>query len=277
LGFTQENRGVAKDFRREITWNSAGECMSRICPNCGQSVKDSAKFCKYCGSKLGAPVSTPVSRPVTTGRAAPAVVSDREPVTEVPAEVLAQLEIRAKLMGIEDEESEFLDELDRLEKELEQGDRSIAELEKEIKPLQKKIKALKTKEKKLKSKVKEFDFEKAGKERQRLKERSEKLEELKEGGKVRESVYIRLQDEYEQGMAESDAQYQEKVVLAREWLALLKAQYKAVRDELSLLDARHSVGEVKDTDYKSRKENLEKRAKILGHQVEIFEAVLRDF
>ena len=251
--------------------------MSRICPNCGQSVKDSAKFCKFCGSKLGAPVSRPVSRPVTTGRAAPAVVSDREPVTEVPAEVLAQLEIRAQLMGIEDEESELLDELDRLEKELEQGDRSIAELEKEIKPLQKKIKALKTKEKKLKAKVKEFDFEKAGKERQRLKERTEKLEELKERGKVRESVYIRLQDEYEQGMSESDAQYQEKVVLAREWLALLKAQYKAVRDELSLLDARHSVGEVKDTDYKSRKKNLEKRSKILGHQVEIFEAVLRDF
>jgi chromosome segregation ATPase len=180
-------------------------------------------------------------------------------------------------MGIEEEETELLSELEALEKELEQGDRSIAELEKEIKPLQKKIKALKTKEKKLKSKVKEFDFEKAGKERVRLKERMEKLEELKEGGKVRESVYIRLQDEYEQGMAESDGQYQEKVILAREWLALLKAQYKAVRDELSLLDARHSVGEVKEADYKSRKKNLEKRSKTLGHQVEIFEAVLRDF
>jgi len=251
--------------------------MSRICPNCGQSVKDSAKFCKYCGSKLGAPVSAPVSRPVTTGRAAPAAVVDRAPVTEVPAEVLAQLEVRSELMNIEEEDSELLEELDQLEKELEQGDRSIAELEKEIKPLQKKIKDLKTKEKKLKSKVKEFDFEKAGKERLRLKERMEKLEELKESGKVRESVYIRLQDEYEQGMAESDAQYQEQVVLAREWLALLKAQYKAVRDELSLLDARHSVGEVKDVDYKSRKETLENRSKILGHQVEIFETVLRDF
>ncbi|MFX1576623.1 MAG: zinc-ribbon domain-containing protein [Promethearchaeota archaeon] len=251
--------------------------MSRICPNCGQSVKDSAKFCKYCGSKLGAPVAKPVSRPVTTGRAAPAVMPDREPVTEVPAEVLAQLEVRAQLMGIEEEESELLSELEALEKELEQGDRSIAELEKEIKPLQQKIKALKTKEKKLNSKVKEFNFEKAGKERQRLKERMTKLEELKEGGKVRESVYIRLQDEYEQGMAEADAQYQEQVILAREWLTLLKAQYKGVRDELSLLDARHSVGEVKEKDYKSRKTNLEQRSKVLGHQVEIFEAVLRDF
>ena len=172
---------MAKDFRREITRNSAGECMSRICSNCGQSVKDSAKFCKYCGSKLGAAVSTPVSRPVTTGRAVPATAMDREPVTEVPAEVLAQLGVRSKLIGIEEEESGLLEELERLEKELEQGDRSIAELEKEIKPLQKKIKSLKTKEKKLKSKVKEFDFEKAGKERIRLKERMEKLEDLKEG------------------------------------------------------------------------------------------------
>ena len=268
---------VAKDFRLEITRNSTGESMSRICPNCGQSVKDSAKFCKYCGSKLGAPVSRPVSRPVTTGRAAPDIVVDREPVTEVPAEVLAQLEVRSALMGIEEEEAELLSELESLEKELEQGDRSIAELEEEIKPLKKKIKELKTKEKKLQSKVKEFDFEKAGKERVRLKERMEKLEGLKEGGKVRESVYVRLQDEYGQGIAEADAQYQEKVVLAREWLALLKAQYKAVRDELSLLDARHSVGEVKEVDYKSRKENLEKRSKTLGHQVEIFETVLRDF
>jgi chromosome segregation ATPase len=214
---------------------------------------------------------------MTTSRAAPATVSDREPVTEVPADVLTQLEVRSELMGIEDEESELVSELEHLEKELEQGDRSIAELENEIKPLQKKIKELKTKEKKLKSKVKEFDFEKAGKERQRLKERTEKLEDLKESGKVRESVYLRLHDEYEQGMTEADTQYQEKVILAREWLALLKAQYKAVRDELSLLDARHSVGEVKDADYKSRKETLEKRSKILGHQVEIFETVLRDF
>ncbi len=208
---------------------------------------------------------------------APPIISDREPVTEVPAEILAQLEIRSQLMEIEEEEAELLDELERLEKELEQGDRSIAELEKEIKPLQKKIKSQKSKEKKLNSKVKEFAFEKAGKERQRLKERMEKLEDLKESGKVRESVYIRLQDEYDQGMAESDAQYQEQVVLAREWLALLKAQYKAVRDELSLLDARHSVGEVKEVDYQSRKKSLEKRSKTLGHQVEIFEAVLRDF
>ncbi|MFX1509003.1 MAG: zinc ribbon domain-containing protein [Promethearchaeota archaeon] len=251
--------------------------MSRICPNCGQSVKDSAKFCKYCGSKLGAPVSTPVSRPVTSGRAAPAAISDRAPVTEVPAEVLAQLEIRSQLLEIEEEDSELLEEVERLEKELEQGDRSIAELESEIKPLQKQIKSLKKNEKKLKSKIKEFDFEKAGKERLRLKERAEKLEELKESGKVRESVYLRLKDEYEQGITEADTQYQEKVVLAREWLSLLKAQYKAIRDELSLLDARYSVGEVKDADYKSRKETLEKRSKILGHQVEIFETVLRDF
>jgi chromosome segregation ATPase len=218
-----------------------------------------------------------VSRPVTSGRAAPAAISDHAPVTEVPAEVLAQLEIRSQLMGIEEEETELLDEVERLEKELEQGDRSIAELENEIKPLKKQIKSLKTKEKKLKSKVKEFNFEKAGKERLRLKERTEKLEELKNGGKVRESVYLRLKDEYEQGMIEADTQYQEKVVLAREWLALLKAQYKAVRDELSLLDARHSVGEVKEVDYNSRKKTLEKRSKILGHQVEIFETVLRDF
>lgn len=250
--------------------------MPRVCSNCGQSVKDSAKFCKYCGAKLGPSVSTPVSRPVTTSRAAP-VMPDREPVTEVPAEVLTQLEARSELMSLEEEETELLKELENLDKELEQGDRSIAELEKEIKPLQNKIKALKGREKKLQARVKEFDFEKAGKERHRWKERIEKLEGLKEEGKVRESVYLRLQEEYRKNQTETDAQYQEQVIIAREWLALLKAQYKAVRDELSLLDARHSVGEVKEADYKSRKVQLEKRSKVLGHQVEIFEAVLRDF
>lgn len=251
--------------------------MPRVCPNCGQSVKGSAKFCKFCGTKMGASVSTPVSRPVTTGRVAPARVPDREPVTEVPAEVLAQLEARSQLMSLEEEDAELLKQLEILEKELEEGDRSIAELEKEIKPLQKKIKALKTREKKLKTKVKEYAFEKAGKDRLASKERLDKLEELKESGKVRESVYIRLKEEYEKNLDEADALYQEQVVLAREWLALLKAQYKAVRNELSLLDARHSVGEVKDVDFKSRKEKMENRSKVLGQQVEIFEEVLRGF
>jgi chromosome segregation ATPase len=226
---------------------------------------------------MGASVSTPVSRPVTTGRVAPARVPDREPVTEVPAEVLAQLEARSQLMSLEEEDAELLKQLEILEKELEDGDRSIAELEKEIKPLQKKIKALKTREKKLKTKVKEYAFEKAGKDRLASKERLDKLEELKESGKVRESVYIRLKEEYEKNLDEADALYQEQVVLAREWLALLKAQYKAVRNELSLLDARHSVGEVKDVDFKSRKEKMENRSKVLGQQVEIFEEVLRGF
>ncbi|MHA2314965.1 MAG: zinc-ribbon domain-containing protein, partial [Candidatus Hermodarchaeia archaeon] len=27
--------------------------MPRVCPNCGQSVKGSAKFCKFCGTKMG--------------------------------------------------------------------------------------------------------------------------------------------------------------------------------------------------------------------------------
>ncbi len=251
--------------------------MPRVCSNCGQLVKDSAKFCKFCGTKLEPAVSAPVSRPVTTGRVIPPSVSDRQPVTEVPPEMLAQLEARSQLTSLEDEEKALLKELEQLESELEQGDRSIAELEKEIKPLQKKIKTLKDREKKLSSKVKEFDFEKAGKERLRWKERLEKLEEMKEAGKVRESVYLRLKDEYSKNQSETDAHYQEQVILAREWLALLKAQYKAARDELSLLEARHAVGEVKDVDYKSRKENLENRSKVLGYQVEIFEEVIRDF
>ena len=251
--------------------------MPRMCPNCGQSVKDSAKFCKFCGSKLGTPVSLPVSRPVTSGRAAPVTVSERKPVTEVPADVLAQLEARSELIGIEDEETGLQKDIEALEEELEKGDRSIAEIEKEIAPLQKRIKELKSREKKLKAKVKVFEFEKLGKERLLWKEKLEKLEELKEGGEVRESIYLRLQEEYSRNQAEADGQYQEQVVIAREWLALLKMQYKAARDELSILDARHSVGEVKDADYKSRKGKLEKRAKTLGRQVEIFENILRDF
>ena len=266
-----------KGFRREITRGEAGDCMPRMCPNCGQSVKDSAKFCKFCGSKLGAPVSLPVSRPVTSGRAAPRTIAERKSVTEIPADILTQLEARAELMGLEDEEEELQKDIEALEEELEKGERSIAEIEKEMAPLQKQIKALKTREKKLKAKVKVFEFEKLGKERLQWKEKLEKLEELKEGGEVRESIYLRLQEEYSRNQAEADGQYQEQVVIAREWLALMKAQYKAARDELSILDARRSVGEVKDADYKSRKTKLEKRAKTLGRQVEIFENILRDF
>jgi chromosome segregation ATPase len=180
-------------------------------------------------------------------------------------------------MGLEEEEEELQKDIVVLEKELEKGDRSIAEIEKEMAPLQKRVKALKSREKKLKAKVKVFDFEKLGKERHKWKDKIEKLEELKEGGEVRESIYLRLQEEYSRNQAEADVQYQEQVVIAREWLALLKTQYKAVRDELSMLDARRSVGEVKDADYKSRKSKLEKRAKTLGRQVEIFENILRDF
>jgi len=247
--------------------------MPIVCPSCGQTVRDTAVFCKFCGYRLSATPSSPRVQPKTAAKVVP---RESEHITEVPAEILSQLEARAQLMELESEEQVVLGELERLDAELERGDRSIAELEKEIKPLQKRIKTLKTKEKNLQTKVTGFIFEKAGKERLLWADRLEKLEELKESGKVRKSVYSRLQREYESSKSEAESKYQGQVLQAREWLALLKAQYTAARDELSLLEARHSVGEVKDADYESHKEKLERRSKTLGRQVEILESILRD-
>jgi chromosome segregation ATPase len=248
--------------------------MPIVCPRCGQTLKDTAKFCKFCGTRLSDVASSATSaQPKTAARVA---ARKSKAVTEVPAEILAQLEAKAQLMELESEEKEVLGELERLDAELERGDRSIAELEKEIKPLKKRIKKLKTSEKSLEAKVTGFTFEKAAKERLVWTDRLEKLEELKESGKVRKSVYTSLRRDYESSRSDADAKYQEQVLQAREWLALLKAQYTAARDELSLLEARHSVGEIKDADYKSSKTKLEKRTKILGRQVEILESILRN-
>jgi chromosome segregation ATPase len=196
-------------------------------------------------------------------------------VTEVPAEVLAQLQARVELTRLGTEEEQVLADLEKLEGELEKGDRSIAELENQITPLQKRVKTLKTQKKQLESKVQGFFFEKAAKDRAHWTDRLEKLEELKESGKIRESVYGRLHDEYEASLNKADAEYQQQVLQAREWLVLLKAQYTATRDELALLEARHSVGEVKATDYGTRKEKLENRAQVLGRHVETLEEILR--
>ncbi len=252
-----------------------GEQMVKICPNCGQTVKDTAKFCKYCGVKITASAPrAPAIQP--TKPVSSKITPKTHSVTEVPAAVLAQLDARSSLSELEAEEKAILEELEQLEGELEQGDRSIAELEKEIKPLQKKIKTLKEKEKKLKAKIEPFSFEKSGKERKLWRDRAENLEELREKGEVRESVYSRLQEEYETNRAKADAEFQEQVLLAREWLAILKGQYTATRDELSMLEARRSVGEIKESQFKTKKLKLEKRARMLGHHVEVFEEILRD-
>jgi len=246
-----------------------------ICSNCGQTVKMTAKYCKFCGSPLAFSAARVSPARPSTGLALPSARQAVKAVTEVPAEVLAQLEARAELTRLETEEEQVLADLEKLEAELERGDQSIAELEKQITPLQKRVKALKTQEKQLESKVQGFFFEKAAKDRAHWADRLEKLEELKESGKVRESVYGRLHDEYEASRDKADAEYQQQVLQAREWLALLKAQYQATRDELALLEARYSVGEVKTADYGPRKEKLETRSQTIGRQVEILEGVLR--
>jgi predicted nuclease with TOPRIM domain len=253
-----------------------GEQVVKICANCGQTVKNTAKFCKYCGVKITASAPrAPAVQP--TKPATPKTAVKPHPVTEVPADVLAQLDARSSLTELQAEEKAILEELEKLEAELEQGDRSIAELEKEIKPLKKKIKTLKGKETKLKAKVKPFSFEKSGKERELWRDRAENLEELREKGEVRESVYNRLREEYETNRAKADAEFQEQVLMAREWLAILKGQYTATRDELSMLEARRSVGEIKEKQFKTKKLKLEKRARMLGHHVEVLEEILRNF
>ncbi len=246
-----------------------------VCSNCGQSVKTTAKYCKFCGSPLSASAARVAPARPPAGLAAPPRGPAPKAATEVPAEVFAQLEARAELTRLGTEEQQVLADLEKLEAELERGDRSIEELEKEISPLQKRVKALKAQKKQLESKVQGFAFEKAAKDRAHWADRLEKLEELKESGKVRESVYDRLHDEYEASQNKAEADYQQQVLQAREWLAMLKAQFTATRDELALLEARHSVGEVKEADYASRKEKLEKRSQTLGHHVENLEDVLR--
>jgi chromosome segregation ATPase len=245
-----------------------------ICSNCGQTVKATAKYCKFCGSALSASAArvAPAAPPTASVYPSPRSV---KAVTEVPADALAQLEARAELTRLASEEEQVVADLEKLEGELERGDRSIDELEKQISPLQKRVKALKTQKKQLESKVQGFLFEKAAKDRAHWSDRLEKLEELKESGKVRESVYGRLHNEYETSRNKADAEYQQQVLQAREWLALLKAQYTAARDELAVLEARRSVGEVKTADYEARKEKLENRSQTLGRQVEILENVLR--
>ena len=198
-----------------------------------------------------------------------------EEVTEVPGEVLEQLEWRVELRELEGEKREVAKELEGLEGELERGERPVAELEKMIAPLKKRIKTITAKEKKLESKVKPFPFEEAGKARRLWSERLDKLEELKREGKVRESVYHRLREEYEGKRREADIKYREELSKARKWLALLKSRYAAARDDLATLEARHAVGEIADGEFRSRREELEKQATRLGSQVEILESVIR--
>ncbi len=189
--------------------------------------------------------------------------------------MLAQLELRGQLLELEKEEKGLMEEIERLQAELEKGEESIAELEEKMKPLKKRIKDLTSREKKLKAKLKPFPFEEAEKARHLWSERLEKLEELKLEGKTRESVYQRLKREYDTGLRETEAKYQEQLVLTKEWLVLLKAQYAAARDELAMLEARHEVGEVSEKAHTQNKETLEKRTKQLGRQVEILETILR--
>ena len=246
--------------------------LTPVCSSCGNTIRRTAKFCKYCGQPSLSP-SRGISRrdypsPSTT-------VSRSRPVTEIPADVLAQLELRGQLLELEKEEKGLMEEIERLQAELEKGEQSIAELEGKMKPLKKRIKALTSREKKLKTKLKPFPFEEAGKARHLWSERIEKLEDLKQEGKTRESVYRRLKGEYDTGLRESEAKYQEQLILTKEWLVLLKSQYAAARDELAMLEARHEVGEVSAGRHEQSKETLEKRTSQLGRQVEILETILR--
>ena len=246
--------------------------MAPVCSNCGNTVRRTAKFCKYCGRPLTSRSSSVSRRDYSPS---PTSVTRSRPVTEIPADVLSQLELRGQLLEIEKEEKELMAEIEKLQAELEKGEQSIAEIEEKMKPLKKSTKELTKKEKKLKAKIKPFPFEEAGKARHLWSERLEKLEELKQEGTTRESVYRRLKGEYETGLREAEEKYQEQLILTKEWLLLLKSQYAAARDELAMLEARHEVGEVSEGVHEKNKETLQKRTLQLGRQVEILETILR--
>ncbi len=263
---------IAKGFIVEITGFQQVNKLTPVCSSCGNTVRRTAKFCKYCGRPLTSRSRRVSQRDYTTPSTG---VTRSKPVTAIPAGVLAQLELRGQLLELEKEEKELMEEIERLQAELEKGEQSIAELEEKMKPLKKRIKELTSREKKLKAKIKPFPFEEAGKARHLWSERIDKLEDLKQEGTTRESVYRRLKGEYETGLRKAEEKYQEQLILTKEWLLLLKSQYAAARDELAMLEARHEVGEVGEGAHVQSKETLEKRTHQLGRQVEILETILR--
>jgi hypothetical protein len=262
-----------------------------LCSQCGGQLKDTANFCKYCGSKVSNNNSSESLKPNTqevegstyenteSSLFDQAILADEKIRQVIPSdenefidpylqddetnkfdpitdEIIDILYSRERDVDIKTELKEILEEVEKIEQRLSIGLVSEVEAKSIIREKQELISALRSERKSLKKD--KINIETLHDEIADLKDKLDKLHIMYNEGKIsNESVYKKLKKEYTDSYNEKSKQYEQEVVNLKNWLDILALDVHKLKEEIDILTTKAGIGEIEQEDADSKIKLLE--------------------
>jgi hypothetical protein len=233
------------------------------CPTCGKPVLQTFKFCKSCGARLPKDLFSKKKEASTDIHSSPVTEYGTSPMEEQPIdeEIVRSLAIKGRLIIIDKEMAEILEETENLEERVKVGLVPKEDAKKKLDDLNKLFVEIKLEKKKLKKETAPIPIFELMKQKDTAKERLKKLEGLKREKSITQKTYEKMQREYTHSIADADKQITQELIKMERWKDQLKKELAQKREELETLFVRKSTGELSEDEYVKEQANLTEEIK----------------
>ncbi|MEA2071431.1 MAG: zinc-ribbon domain-containing protein [Asgard group archaeon] len=247
------------------------------CPVCGKPVLPTFKFCKSCGARLPKEMfkKKQESKDIYSDSLPSDEKSESPEIEKIEPEIVQALAVKGRLLTIDKEMEEILEEIENLEERVKVGLIPKEDAKKRIKKLNQRFVEIRIDKKKLKKGTVSIPIFDIIKSKEQSEERLEKLEGLKKEKAISQKTYEKMKQEYKEAIAKASREITNEIVKMEHWKDQLKKELQQKREELERLFVRKSTGELSEEEYAEEKEELAEEIKNWEAAIEELKKTLR--
>lgn len=234
------------------------------CPVCGKPVLPNFKFCKSCGARLPKDLFKP--KKVEEDIHASSITIKKEiesssSIEPIDSEIVHALAIKGRLIIIDKEMEEILEEIENLEERVKVGLIPKEDAKERVSELNKRFVEIKLEKKKVAKGTVTIPIFDLMEKRDQTKERLIKLEGLKREKSISEKTYDKMKQEYEGTISSAAKEISQELVKMEHWKDQLKNDLAQKRELLETLFVRKSTGELSEDEYNEKRDDLTEEIK----------------
>ena len=232
------------------------------CPVCGKPVLPNFKFCKSCGARLSKNVfqERKSSRPQKEIHSSSmSYGSENDESSEeivIDQEIVHALSIKGRLVTIDKEMEEILEEIENLEERVKVGLIPKEDAKERVTELNKRFVEIRLDKKKIAKGSAQIPIFELMKKKDDSEKHLSKLEGLKKEKSISQKTYEKMKREYKDTISDSDKQITTEIIKMERWKDQLKKELAEKRELLETLFVRKSTGELSEEEYNDDKEEL---------------------
>ncbi len=237
------------------------------CPVCSKPVLPNFTFCKSCGARLSKDLfqkrkTSQARKEMHSSSMSPGSEVD-ESAEEIvlDQEIVHALSIKGRLIVIDQEMEEILEEIENLEERVKVGLIPKEDAKERVTELNRRFVEIRLDKKKIAKGSAQIPIFELMKKKDDSEDHLLKLEGLKKDKSISQKTYEKMKDEYKATISDSEKHITTEIIKMERWKDQLKKELGEKRELLETLFVRKSTGELSEKEYNEEKEELSEEIK----------------